>query len=257
MKLSRKKSRVLTGIVVVILALVLLNVFQKEVRGFFYYFSSPIQKVLFGAGESTADFLAGVFKAGDFKKELDELKLKNQELSAKIIALENLEEENKILKEALGLEFQKEFKISLAQVIGKDISQDFLLIDKGTKDNVLENMPVITQQKVLVGRISEVFDKFSKVMLISHENSSFNVENGIVRGEGNLKILFDLIPKEKEIFAEELVFTSALGGIFPEGLLVGKIKEVKRSDVEPFQQAEISPAFDISNIDKLFIILDF
>ena len=268
MKLSRKKSRVLAGIAVVVLAIVLLNVFQKEMRGFFYYFSSPIQKVFFKAGKGTADFLAGVFRAGDLKKELDELKNKNQELSTKIIALESLEEENKILREALGLEFQKKFKISLAQVIGKDISQDFLLIDKGAKDNVLKNMPVITQQKVLVGRISEVYDKFSKVMLISHKNSSFNVvvteqeelsssSTGVVRGEGNLKILFDLIPKEKEIFAEELVFTSALGGIFPEGLLVGKIKEVKKSDVEPFQQAEISPAFDISNIDKLFIILEW
>lgn len=261
MKLSRKKSKVLAGIAAVVLVLVLLNVFQKEARGFFYCFSSPIQKILFKTGEKTADFLAGVFRAGDLKKESDELKLKNQELFAEIIALESSEEENKILREALGIGLQKEFKLTLTQVIGKDISQDFLLIDKGVKDNVSENMPVITQQKVLVGRISEVYDKFSKVMLISNKDSSFDAKindiSGVVKGQGNLRILFNFIPREENLSQGDLVVTSALGGIFPEGLLVGKIKEAQKSDVEPFQQAKIEPAFDISQTEDLFIILEF
>ena len=87
MKLSRKKSRVLVGIAIVVLAIVLLNVFQKEVKGFFYYISSPVQRVLWMAGERSAGFLAGVLRAGDLKKEADELKLKNQELLSQIIKI--------------------------------------------------------------------------------------------------------------------------------------------------------------------------
>ena len=159
----------------------------------------------------------------------------------------------------MGIGLQKEFKLALTQVIGKDMSQDFLLIDKGVKDGISENMPVITQQKVLVGRIGETYDKFSKVMLISNKDSSFDAKvndiSGIIKGQGNFKILFDLIPREKDLFQGDIVVTSALGGFFPGGLLIGEIKEVQKSDVEPFQQAEIESFFDISQTETLFIIL--
>lgn len=261
MKLYRKKTKVLTGIAVVILGIVLLNVFQKDVRSFFYCISSPVQRVLWRAGKRTSDFFSGIIKIESLKNELDELSSKNQELLSQIITLQELEKENNILREALGIELEKEFKLALTQVIGKDMSQDFLLIDKGTKDGISENMPVITQQKVLVGRIGETYDKFSKVMLISNKDSSFDAKvndiSGIIKGQGNFKILFDLIPREKDLFQGDIVVTSAFGGFFPEGLLIGEIKEVRKSDVEPFQQAEINPDFNISQTEELFIILEF
>lgn len=247
---------------VLILAIFILNIFQKETRNFFYLISSPIQKILFNVGDRVADFFGAIIRIRSLKSETDELKLKNQELFAKIAALNELEKENKILREALGIELQKEFKLALVQVIGKDISQDFILIDKGSEDGVFENMPVITQQKVLVGKINEVYKNFSKVMLISNKKSSLDalVQKsekdifGVVKGEGNFKILFDLVPREAEISQEDIVVTSAFGGIFPKGLLVGKVKEIKKSDVEPFQQAEIEPAFNIKTIYILFLI---
>jgi len=62
--------------------------------------------------------------------------------------------------------------------------------------------------------------------------------------------------KEKEIKESDLVVTTALGGIFPSGLLVGEIGKVFRSDVEVWQQAEIKPAFDINELETLFIIVN-
>ena len=96
MKLSRKKTKVLAGIAVVILAIVLLNVFQKEVRNFFYCISSPVQKVLWKAGERSSGFLEGIIRTGNLKNKLDELSSKNQELLSQIIILQELEEENDI-----------------------------------------------------------------------------------------------------------------------------------------------------------------
>lgn len=272
MKFSSKKNKVLIGIVVVVLMVVLLNFFQKDVRSFFYSISAPIQKVLWRAGERTSDFLGGIVRVKILKQELDELKLENQELTAQVVVLKDLKKENKTLRQALDLEFQKEFKLSLAQIISKDISQDFILIDKGSKDGISKNMPVITQQKVLVGKICEIYKNFSKVMLVSNKESSFDAKifkkepsslnsekdiSGVVKGQGNFRILFDLIPREENLSQEDIVITSALGGIFPKGLLVGKIKEIKKSDVEPFQQAEIEPFFDISQTEILFIVLEF
>lgn len=274
MKILGKRSKIVIGIFVLILVIFSLNVFQKEVRGFFYFISSPIQKVLWKAGESSSDFLTGVIKRKDLKEEIDELNLKNQGLLQQVADLKELERENKVLREALALELQKEFNLSLAQVIGKDISQDFILIDKGLENGISKNMPVITEQKVLVGKISDVYKNFSKVILISNKEISFDAKilppkelsspgelssfgSGVVRGQGNSKILFDLVPREEDLFPGDILTTSALGGTFPKGLLVGRIKEIKKSDLEPFQQAEIEPFFDISQVEKIFIILDF
>ena len=265
MKLFSKKNKVLMAVVVVVLVVVLLNFFQKEVRSFFYCISAPTQKVFWRAGERTADFLGSIVRVKILKQELDELKLENQELAAQVVVLKDLKKENKALRQVLKIGLQKEFKLSLAQVIGKDISQDFILIDKGSEDGILQGMPVITQQKVLVGKIGEIYKNFSKVMLISNKESSFNGKiqkeekdiSGVVKGQENFRILFDLIPREENLSKQDIVITSVLGGIFPKGLLVGKIREIKKSDVEPFQQAEIEPFFDISQIETLFIILEF
>lgn len=263
MKLSFRKNKIWIGVIIVILIFIILNLFQRQVKGFFYSFSAPIQQALWGAGESSSDFLFSVFSIGKLRNRAEELELKNQDLIYQISLFNELKKENKMLRQALDLELEKDFKLEVAQIIGKDISQDFILINKGAEQSILKDMPVITEQKVLVGRVSELYNGFSKVMLISYKESFFDAKiqreeedvSGIVKGTGNQGLILDLI--KDEVFKEDIILTSALGNIFPEALLVGRIKAVKKSDVETFQQAEIEPAFNISNIDKVFIILDF
>ncbi len=79
----------------------------------------------------------------------------------------------------------------------------------------------------------------------------------MIKGEGNLRILFDLIPREENLSQNDIIVTSVLGGVFPKGLLVGKIKKINKSDVEPFQQAEIESFFNIKDIESLFIITEY
>lgn len=255
--------RFLISVVSLILIIFLLNFYQKEVKNFFYKISEPIQKFLWRAGNRISDFFETITKINKLKKEADELLLKNQELLAENSSLQDLKKENEILREALNIGLEKEFKLSLTQVIGKDISQDFISINKGSEDGIAENMPVVTSQKVLLGRIKEVYKNYSKVMLISNKESFFNGKItgkeilGEVLGKGDFKMLFDLIPPEAEISEGDLVETSALGGIFPKGLLVGKIGKIQKSDVQSSHQAEIFPLFDLEKLEMVFVILKF
>ncbi|MDI6602791.1 MAG: rod shape-determining protein MreC [Patescibacteria group bacterium] len=264
MKLS---YRLKIGLIIILIAsffLVLnLTPFGKEIKNFFYLISSPIQKIFWKTGNKISDFFEVIFRIKDLKRENEELKLKIQTLEAENVTISELKKENEILREALEIGLEKEFGLQLAQVIGKDVSQDLILINKGLKDGILEGFPVISQQKLLIGKISEVYKDFSKVLLISNPKSSFDAKIadsdifGVVKGKGNLKILFDFIPQEKEIKEGDLVVTSVLGGIFPQGLLVGKINEVTKSDLKPFQKAQIQPVFNIGNLEKLFIITEW
>lgn len=258
--------------ILAILVIVALNFFQKPVRNFFYLISAPIQKTFWRAGDRVSDFFETISDIKNLKKENEDLKLKIQSLLAENVQLLEFKKENETLRVALNLGLEKQFNLTFAEVIGKDISQDSLIIDKGSDDGILKGQPVITQEKTLVGKINEVYKNFSKVMLISHKDSSFDGKildtsnqnefgtgraeiTGLVKGSGNFKIFFDLVPRDEEIKKEDIIMTTAVGGIFPEGLLVGEIKEVEKSDLEPFQKAEISPFFDIKEVNYLFIVV--
>lgn len=246
-----------------ILIILAFNFFQKEIKTFFYTISSPIQKSLWQTGDVISDFFGGMVKTKDQNKENEELRLKIQELSGEKAELKDLEQENEILREALRIGLQKDFKLSLAEVISKDISQDFVLINKGSRDGILKDMPAITQQKVLCGKVSEVYEKFSRVMLLSDKKNSFDVKimdkeiYGLIEGEGNLRLFLDFIPQGEDLREGDLVVTTQLSKIFPKGLLVGQVKEVLKGDIESFQQAEIESTFKIKDGQILFIILDY
>jgi len=263
MEYSKLKIGIILVLLIAFFVILNLNAITKEIKNFFYLISSPIQKTLWQAGGKTSDFFVGFFQAENLKKENEQLQLRVKELISENIKLEALSKENEVLRAALGIGLEKEFKLQVSEVIGKDISQDFILIDKGSEDGIEEGFPVITQQKILIGKISDVYKNFSKVLLISNPKSSFDAKLsnaevfGVVKGKGNFKIALDLIPQEEEIKEGDQVLTSALGGVFPEGLLVGEITEVKKLDVEPFQTATLLPAFDIREIEKLFIITKF
>lgn len=264
MKVSLKRNNFFVLVIFIITMIVLSNVFQKEVRGFFYWFSSPIQDNLWQAGDNTSDFFEGIFNFASLDNKIDELEQKNQGLIAEIVRLKEIEEENETLRKALNMDLHKEYSFSVARIISKDISEDFIVINKGSRNNVSKNTPVITENKVLVGIVAEVYDNFSKVMLPSHKEMSFDIKikqeekeiSAVAQGRGSLRTTISLIPNEEEIFYGDTVITSSMGGIFPESLLIGNIKSVSKNDIDPFQIAEIDNSLDVFELKNVLIIND-
>jgi rod shape-determining protein MreC len=254
-----KKFGLLFILLFVIFAFNQIN-FSKKIKNFFYSISAPIQKPLWQAGNSVSDFFEAIFEIKNLKKENEELKSKNLELLAENSVLKELEKNNELLRQALGVGLEKEFNLTIAQVTGKDLSKDSIFIDKGEKDGLEKGLPVVTSQKVLVGKISATYNNFSEVALIYSKEISFDAKvqdknvSGLIKGQGNSRLLLDLIPLDKEITPGDIIVTSALSGDFPEGILVGKVQSVKKSELEPFQQAKIMPYFDLKEVDQLFVI---
>ena len=263
-KIFSRKNKLL-AIFIAILFFALLNVFQKEVRNFCYVLFSPAQKILWQVGNKTTEFWETIIEAGTVQEDKEKLERRNLELLAENTELKELKSENDFLRAALNLGLEKDFQLILAQVIAKDISEDSILIDKGSESGILQGSSVVTEEKILLGKVEEVHQNFSKIMLISNKNSSFNArldtdqENdvaGIIEGKGNCELLLDFVPREKEIKKDDILVTTAWGGIFPKGLLVGRVKEIKKNDVDPFQKLEITPFFNIEKMRMLFVIIE-
>jgi len=261
-------SKILIVIVVLFLLLVVINVFHNEVKNFIYNGLRPVQKILWKLGKDTSVFLGSLVEPNAVTRTNEELAIKNQELLNEIISLQQIKSENQFLREAFNTGLEKEFKLVLADIIGIETYGDFILIDRGTDDGILENMPVINSQKVLFGKISKVYKNFSKVLLISNNNNVLDVKilkddtssppiYGAVKGEGNFKAILDTIPLDYEINNGDTLITSSLEGTFPKGLLVGRIIKIQRNDLKPFQTAQIDLFFNLKRANELFVISNY
>lgn len=252
--------------------IVVFNFFSPAIKNFFFSISSPISKVFWSAGESSSGFLSSFLKAGSVTKENDNLRNENQKLIAQILSLQAINSANQAQSD-FSLNCQNlNFQMTMAGVIGMDDS-DIISINKGSDDGIFEEMPVISQQGVALGKVIKVYKKYSQVMLISSTKSivSANVQvnpgresegsqeemSGSVKGKGNLSIYLDLVPVEKDIKEGDVLATSPLEKVFPKDLLIGKISKIQKNDQKPFQQAEIQPFFDFSKLENVFVITNY
>ena len=99
----------------------------------------------------------------------------------------------------------------------------------------------------------------NNVLNVKVQNSDSSVAPiyGVVRGNGSSGIFLDLVPVDSKINKDDVLVTSALEGIFPRDLLVGRVKETEKNDLKPFQTIKVEPFFNVQEADNLFVITDY
>jgi len=255
MRTGLTKKRLL-GLLIVVIVLSIFNLFPSGIKSFFYDKSMGLQSALWQIGR--------IQKTDEQVLKLTE---ENQKLLSQLSELENLKKENQFLRESLNLGMEKEFGLILGSVTAKNtftikgiVFEDSILINKGKNDGIRKDFPVILNNKILIGKVAEVYDSFSRVVLTTNKENMIDIQIqdaesfALSKGEGNFKMSLDLFPKDKELKEDSLVYTSALGGIYPSGLVIGKIKNIQKIDNEPYTKADIIPSFDLSQLDKVFIV---
>ncbi len=261
-------QRILIIVLFLIFLIIFLNLFQLPIRNAFYFISSPISDLSLKAGNSIYSFFSPFFGFSQLKKENNSLKKENQELLLEISLLKEASRDNQLLKESFEFSKERNLNMLLTQIVGIDVQNDFVLIDKGLDDGISENMPVVSSRKVVYGKVFKAYKNFSQVMLISAKNTVTNVKiqnedktqspiYGAIKGKGNLLIYLDLVDSNLKIEDGNTLITSGLDGFFPRDLLVGKVISINRNDLKPFQTAQVQPFFEIKNTDNLFVITNY
>lgn len=244
------------------LLIFLILFFQNPLRSVFYGLSQPIQSQFFQLGKQSADFLKGLFYFTEIVKVNQQLQQENIALLARLVETEELRKENQDLRAALGLGLGEQYKLLEADVFSRDISQDFILINKGREQGLEPGMAVIDFYNVLIGRVDKVYQKQAKVILISNKAMKFSVEaegkriDGLAKGRGGGELILDLVPKETQLTPGALLTTAGFEDGLPRGRLVGKLTQVEKSDLFPFQKAKIEPLVEIDELSNLLIILE-
>lgn len=260
---KRPKIKTFIGLILILALLIGINFLgvYRGIKNFFYEISLPVQMRIDRGGQKVLNFWDYLIHLNKIQEQNYDLTRERNELLSQKAQLIEYQEQNKVLKQALDLKIQEDFELILARLVIKDISQGTVLIDQGSSQ-VSPGMPLINENKVLIGQVSETYSDFSRVRLTSNPHSSFPGKildkdiTGIVKGKGGGQIYLDAIPQDKEIFSGDIVVTD-ISSIFPPELLVGRVSKIEKSDIEPFQQAKITSLVEIEKLEYVFVVSEF
>lgn len=244
-------------------ALVILLLFGlgKPLRSLLYRTSASTQRSIRNAYSSLSLFAKSVPRAVSIAREY-EILLKERDQSDRIvIALEQMKEENDALRQALSLQSNVSFEHIVAEPVGREIANDVLIVNKGTLQGIKTGMPVITPSLALVGRVIDTEAAVSRVMLLSHPDSSLDgsIPNkniyGVLKGQDSATLLLDLIPRESTIEEGDTVITNRFSSSIPTSLILGTVRRIIKNDATPFAKALLNPAYGSARVDAPVFIL--
>ena len=200
------------------------------------------------------------------QSENDQLKQRVQELEVEVKQKEDLAAENERLKALLELKEQSKYPVLPARIIGRDPSVWFnsSIINRGSLDGVKLNMPVVTNGG-LVGRVTAVSPLTAQVDLVTKDKAGLGdvvgelgVSNalGVVSGTGKRELVeMSYVPGSVEVKVGEQVYTSGQDGIYPAGLKLGEIVEVRSGSATVPHQIFIRPSANLSAMQEVAVLL--
>ncbi len=225
---------------------------------------APVETGLSRAIESVSSLFDTIRQAGTLAAQNRTYQEEVDRLQAQVVQMRELELENRDLRRLLDLRGRSPIGSLLSvNVIAQDPLSivQAVTVDRGSDDGVTVDLPVITWRG-LVGRVVEVHPTASKVLLLTDVNSavSTRIQNpesratGTVRGTGDGRLIMQYVPRTDQIRSGDLAITSGIGGLFPSGIVVGRVLQVRQKDVDVFQEALVEPAVDVRSLERLYIV---
>lgn len=199
---------------------------------------------------------------GYLVEENDRLEQENFELKMTQQQLREVFLENQRLKAMLKLKERLPYRAVPAHVIGSGTEKGIrsMVLDVGSDEGVERNHPVLDADG-LVGKVIAVTPGQSIVQLLTDRNLfvSARLQNSRETGEvgGGNDYLLDLyhIPKNIPVERGEVVLTSGLSRIYPPGLKIGVVAEIREDETDMFKQIRVRPAVNFNAVEEVFVAM--
>jgi len=255
--------------IVLVVAIVLLIFFHyvgilRPVEDVLYNLLTPISSSIYSAKNNINSRYTN-FKN---RKQVNELYNKcivdNKKIDTYNTKIQILEEENKKLQKIVNFTSNTTNNLVTTRAIGKntDNLSKMIIIDVGEKNGIKIGQPVVSDGNILIGTIAKIQNNISFVRLINDNQSKIaatmlnkDKSLGIVEGGYGLSLRMTLIPREEIIILGNKVITSGLQKNIPSGILIGEVAVAENEAYQPFQQAVLNPATNLSKLDIVSVII--
>lgn len=222
---------------------------------------------------AVAGFFEDMRRISVLYEENRQLKLTLTQYAKDTARLNDLEAQNKRLKDELGFterqQQSNQYKYRIAEVYASspDPFNNTIVINLGEKDGIKANMAVMSVDG-LIGRIVDVSPFYSNVQLITdldssnakaiavtikgNENDSFGILEGYDREKGML--IMNKIPKADDLTVGDIVITSGVGQLFPRGIEIGEVVSRDEGEFGITHTALIKPFASFHHLREVFVV---
>lgn len=222
---------------------------------------APVQQVVSVPATSVRDVISNYVDLVYVAEE-------NERLEARVAELEEL---NLQYREALVASghlqriaaMRDDFDVPMlpARVVGLDISLWFrsVVVDRGGDHGIHPGNPVITNNGV-AGLVTATSDHAAKAMLLLDRQSAVDGvvqrsrTRGVVRGNGTGVLEFEFVARDGDVQTDDVIITSGLDSVYPKGLRIGKVEEIRERGGDLIQTAILTPAVDFERLEQVFVM---
>ena len=239
---------------------------QRMVRVWIQALASPIQNVFARAGGAGSGLLSQIINFRKTAVENEELK---QKLARTEVALQNARQassENDRLQSLLSLKEQTGYEQVAARVIARDPSVWFntVTIDRGSSSGIELNMPVVTAGGI-VGRVIALSPWTAQIMMITDEKAAAggivgqlggSGALGSVRGSGESGLIeMRYVSGLQRVEVGDYILTTGQDNIYPPGLRVGEVVQVKAGTATQAHEILIRPGAKLDQLEEVAVLL--
>jgi len=226
----------------------------------------PLFGVSGGAKQAAAKVGDTLLPKSELIRANEALRRHNQELRIQMLQAGETTRENTRLRRLLGWKEKSPWPLKLARVIARDPANWWrtVQIDRGTRDGLRENLPVLTPEG-LIGRVSAVGLTTARVVLIGDANCKVPAailgdaaESGIITTAG----LFDgsfvrltYLANRAGLKPGQSVVTSGLSAIYPKGIPIGTVADVRPVESGLYTEAEVKLAANLNALEEVWVVL--
>jgi rod shape-determining protein MreC len=255
----------------VVVSLLLLGLRNTDVvRGsstFLTQLLVPVQQVLAGVGAAGDRFASAIAQIDQLRDANSRLLTDNERLTLENVRLREQAIAGQQAERLLVLQRAVPFESVPAPVIARDPTGVLhtIVLGIGSDDGVKTGHVVLSDQG-LVGRISEVGTNFSKVLLVTDSSSVVSAlvqgsrATGIVRGQFGDSLIMDWLLQTEPVKEGDVVITAGLGigeelrSLYPKGLVIGTIAQVKTAEAAAYNRAIVTPAVDLRRLEHVLVV---
>ena len=227
----------------------------------------PFQGGFSAAVDGVTSATGFVYEVSTVYEENERLKREVEELRKENLEASEYAAENERLRALLGYkEAKTQFDLLPARVIARENAtwSSMIVINRGSNEGVTDLMPVVTD-KGLVGHVIEAGPVSSKVRLILDPRSSVGTlvqrpesrVMGIVEGDINNAVSPRMvnIPLVADVVEGDMIITSGFGGVYPKGIMVGKVAGLKNAPGGLLKYAVIDTSVDFQRLEEVLVII--
>ncbi len=225
---------------------------------------TPVQRALSSLG-TVGGFFDRIANAGAYKAENEQLREEVARLRQESINIEAYRNENDRLRALLDMKNLREGpEYTGANVISRDSGDwyETLVIDKGTLSGVKVNSVVVVPDG-LVGSVFEAGPDYAKVKAVTDVESSVGAicgrtnDIGLAEGMSGLtpegRCSLNYLDKNAKIIEGDVIETSGTGGIFPRGIVIGRVTRISGADNGLTLDCEIETAVNPKKITEVLV----